>query len=75
MVFHHPVTLRWADLDLLGHVNNVRAMELLQEVRVALLLEVGRSIGYADVPEVSDGVAQVVARIEAERTLEHQDAP
>ena len=41
MSFRHPVVLRWADLDLLGHVNNVRAMELLQEVRVRVAAQDG----------------------------------
>ncbi len=29
--------LRWADLDVLGHVNNVRYVDYLQEARSALL--------------------------------------
>jgi len=29
--------LRWADLDLLGHVNNVRYVDYLQEARVDLM--------------------------------------
>jgi acyl-CoA thioester hydrolase len=29
--------IRWADLDLLGHVNNVRYVDYLQEARVDLL--------------------------------------
>ena len=29
--------LRWADLDLLGHVNNVRYVDYLQEARLDLL--------------------------------------
>jgi acyl-CoA thioester hydrolase len=33
--------MRWADMDLLGHVNNVRYLDYLTEGRVALLLEHG----------------------------------
>ena len=29
--------IRWADLDLLGHVNNVRYVDYLQEARVDLM--------------------------------------
>lgn len=30
-----PVTLRWADLDAYGHVNNVEVLRLLEEARIA----------------------------------------
>ena len=29
-----PVTVRWSDMDAFGHVNNVQALRLLEEVRV-----------------------------------------
>ena len=32
-----PLQLRWADLDLLGHVNNVRFVEYAQEARIKFL--------------------------------------
>lgn len=35
--------LRWADMDALGHVNNVRYVDYLQEARVDLLRLHGRS--------------------------------
>ncbi len=59
----HAVQLRWADLDLLGHVNNVRLMEFLQEARVALLLEVGSRVDGA-AGDLSADFSQVVARNE-----------
>jgi acyl-CoA thioester hydrolase len=59
------VQLRWADLDLLGHVNNVRLMEFLQEARVALLTQVGRRIGGAAGDQHHD-FSQVVARNEVD---------
>ena len=34
-IYHCP--LRWADLDVLGHVNNVRYVDYLQEARVDML--------------------------------------
>jgi YbgC/YbaW family acyl-CoA thioester hydrolase len=61
----HPVQLRFADLDLLGHVNNVRLMEFLQEARVALLRQVGRDAGRAIGDEHAD-YSQVVARSEVD---------
>jgi acyl-CoA thioester hydrolase len=30
-----PITLRWADLDAYGHVNNVEVLRLLEEARIA----------------------------------------
>ena len=32
---HVPVSLRWADLDAYGHVNNVAVLTLLEEARIA----------------------------------------
>ena len=32
-----PLQLRWADLDLLGHVNNVRYVEYAQEARIKFI--------------------------------------
>lgn len=37
-----PITVRWADLDAYGHVNNVAVLTLLEEVRVAALWRMGR---------------------------------
>ncbi len=37
--------LRWADLDELGHVNNVVYVDYLQEARVDLLRALGRDLG------------------------------
>jgi acyl-CoA thioester hydrolase len=36
-----PVGVRWSDLDPLGHVNNVRMLEFVQESRVAMLKDMG----------------------------------
>ncbi|WP_435768851.1 acyl-CoA thioesterase [Nocardioides sp. SYSU DS0651] len=52
--------LRWGDLDLLGHVNNVRYVDYLQEARGALL----RSCLAAAGIEREEGDAYVVVRHE-----------
>jgi len=39
--------LRWADLDLLGHVNNVRYADYLREARADLLRAAGVDLGLA----------------------------
>lgn len=40
-----PVTLRWADLDAYGHVNNVEVMRLLEEARIAAFWRHGPDSG------------------------------
>lgn len=63
-----PVKIRWSDLDLLGHVNNVRMLELVQEGRVQLLqgMSIFESRSDADHGGAASigGISQVVARIE-----------
>ena len=44
--------MRWADMDLLGHVNNVIYVDYLQEARVDLLRHHGPS------PDVRGGLAR-----------------
>ena len=34
-----PVTVRWSDMDAFGHVNNVQVLRLLEEARIASLVE------------------------------------
>jgi len=53
--------LRWADLDLLGHVNNVTYVDYLQEARVDMLLTHAPDARASDLAE-----AVVVARHEVE---------
>ncbi len=52
--------LRWADLDVLGHVNNVRYVDYLQEARGALL----RACLHAAGVERQEGIGYVVVRHE-----------
>ena len=48
--------MRWADLDLLGHVNNVTYVDYLQEARVDMLRSHGRR---AEGEELTEGVVVV----------------
>ncbi|HNV11354.1 MAG TPA: thioesterase family protein [Propionibacteriaceae bacterium] len=36
---HHPLQVRWSDLDSYGHVNNVRYFDYVQEARIAMTTE------------------------------------
>ncbi len=54
--------LRWADMDLLGHVNNVTYVDYLQEARVDLLRALAKEAG----PEVGPLPAVFVARHEVQ---------
>ena len=55
--------MRWADLDLLGHVNNVVYVDYLQEARVDLLRAEGLGVQSG---ELAEGV--VVVRHEVHYT-------
>ena len=43
--------MRWADLDMLGHVNNVTYLNYLREARVDFFAALGRSIDVEDLDE------------------------
>lgn len=60
MRHRYDCPLRWADLDLLGHVNNVKYVDYLQEARSALLRSCLRAAGV----ERHEGDAYVVVRHE-----------
>ncbi|MEI6374618.1 MAG: thioesterase family protein [Actinomycetes bacterium] len=66
MAVQHEIAIRWADLDLMGHVNNVRAMEFLQEARIALIAELGYAITADSAGVTFEGVGQVIARHEVD---------
>ncbi len=66
MAVQHEIAVRWADLDLMGHVNNVRAMEFLQEARIALITELGYAITADSAGVTFEGVGQVIARHEVD---------
>ncbi|MCV2396211.1 acyl-CoA thioesterase [Actinotalea sp. M2MS4P-6] len=52
-----PVTLRWADLDAYGHVNNVEALRLLEEARIAAFWRHGPGSTPTAVIESGPGAA------------------
>lgn len=39
--FHHPIEIRYADLDPQGHVNNARFLTYLEQARVHYLIHLG----------------------------------
>ena len=45
--------MRWADLDMLGHVNNVTYLNYLREARVDFFATLGRTV---DVDDLGEGV-------------------
>jgi acyl-CoA thioester hydrolase len=52
--------MRWADLDMLGHVNNVTYVDYLQEARVDMLRVHGsRPHSHADQGDLAEGVVVV----------------
>ena len=64
--------LRWADMDALGHVNNVRYVDYLQEARVDLLRLHGRS---ALGEELAEGIVVVQHDIEFLAPLAYRPEP
>jgi acyl-CoA thioester hydrolase len=64
--------MRWADLDLLGHVNNVVYVDYLQEARVDMLRVHARDRRADD---LADGVVVVRHEVEYVRPLEFRFAP
>ncbi|WP_435742419.1 acyl-CoA thioesterase [Nocardioides sp. SYSU DS0663] len=64
--------LRWGDMDLLGHVNNVVYVDYLQEARVDMLRTHGRSTATGDLAE---GVVVVRTEITYRAPLEFRFRP
>ena len=66
--FTTTVSVRWSDLDLLGHVNNARVMTLLEESAVDFHAAIG-----GDTPDVLPAIGRVVGRWEVDyhRPLRH----
>jgi acyl-CoA thioester hydrolase len=42
---HYPVHVRFSDVDVYGHVNNVKYFEYFQEARIQLMVSTGRELG------------------------------
>ncbi len=63
---HYPVQVRFSDVDVYGHVNNVKYYEYFQEARIALM---SRLAGAVDGPEPVPGalgLRTVVAQIDVD---------
>lgn len=63
--------MRWADMDLLGHVNNVVYVDYLQEARVDML----RTHGPAQTGQLAEGAVVVRHEVEYRAPLKFQFRP
>jgi acyl-CoA thioester hydrolase len=54
----YPIHVRFSDVDVYGHVNNVKYFEYFQEARIRLMVEQGRRVG--------DGYHLVVAQTDVD---------
>lgn len=60
-VGHYPVHVRFSDVDVYGHVNNVKYFEYLQEARIAMM---GRL--WDEVPAATGRTSLVVAQVDVD---------
>ncbi|MFC6288268.1 acyl-CoA thioesterase [Nocardioides sp. GCM10027113] len=58
---HYPVHVRFSDVDVYGHVNNVKYFEYIQEARIVLFARLWR-----DVPPGTPEPAMVVAQVDVD---------
>ena len=58
----YPVHVRFSDVDVYGHVNNVKYFEYFQEARIQLLVAQGRELGQ----EMAEGYHLVVAQTDVD---------
>ena len=71
----YSVQIRWDDLDLFGHVNNVQYHAYLQEARVDLLFTHGEELGITGPGSMSEGVVVAAASIDHLIPIEFPCAP
>jgi acyl-CoA thioester hydrolase len=69
---HYPVHVRFSDVDVYGHVNNVKYFEYLQEARIVLM---GRL--WEEVPAATGRTSLVVAQVDVDYRVPilHRAAP
>lgn len=69
---HYPVQVRFSDVDVYGHVNNVKYFEYLQEARIVLM---GRL--WEEVPASTGRTSLVVAQVDVDYKVPilHRAAP
>lgn len=66
------IPLRWADVDALGHVNNVAFLRYLQEARVEMLFVNAREQGTE---QLAEGVVVAAHEIEYHASLPFRPGP
>ena len=71
----YSVQIRWDDLDLFSHVNNVQYHAYLQEARVDLLFTHGEELGITGPGSMSEGVVVAAASIDHLIPIEFPCAP
>lgn len=64
--------LRWADMDMLGHVNNVTYVDYLQEARIDMFAV---HAGFTGVAGLAEGVVVVKHEVDFVRPLVFRNAP
>ena len=64
--------LRWGDMDMLGHVNNVTYVDYLQEARIDMF---ATHAGFSGVQDLAEGVVVVRHEVEFVRPLVFHRAP
>jgi acyl-CoA thioester hydrolase len=69
-VYHCPI--RWGDMDALGHVNNSRYVDYLQDARVDLLFRTAKELGADD---METGLLVVRHEVHYRAPLKFRDAP
>ena len=70
METHVDVSLRWADMDVYGHVNNVEFFRLLEEARARFFLAPGRASKILE-----RGIVVASQRLDYLRPLVYSPAP
>jgi acyl-CoA thioester hydrolase len=69
-VYHCP--LRWGDMDALGHVNNSRYVDYLQDARVDFLFRTARDLGADD---LETGLLVARHEVQYHAPLVYREAP
>lgn len=71
--FSIPITIRFSETDMFGHVNNVSAFIYFEEARIAFLKDKGifhNSMTYETVPVVADLQCNYIAQIYFGETID-----
>jgi acyl-CoA thioester hydrolase len=63
---HYPVQVRFSDVDVYGHVNNVKYFEYFQEARIALISRLADSAGGVATGPGAVGLRLVVAQTDVD---------